>query len=139
MSSLNPLRASSQWRASLVRGRGLQPATAAMVVPGAVAQTPELPGTTVRPGDEVAIVKPPADKKLYRRLRLPNGMLVLLISDPAITKQSSTHSHSEQPQSLSEEDSGEEDSSASSGEVRTGSRAVPHYAFAKPTTLLPAA
>ena len=104
-----------------------------MVVPGAVALTLELPGTTVRPGDEVAIVKPPADKKLYRRLRLPNGMLVLLISDPAITKQSSTHSHGGQPQSMSEEDSGDEDSSKSSDEVRAGSRVVPHRACAKPT------
>ena len=45
MNNLNPLKASSQWKARLVRGRGLQPATAAMVVPGAVALTPELPGT----------------------------------------------------------------------------------------------
>ena len=119
----------------MVRGRGLQPTTAAMVVPGAVALTPELPGTIIKPGDEVAIVKPPADKKLYRRLRLHNGMLVLLISDPAITKQSSTHSHGGQPQSMSEEDSGNEDSSENSDEVRAGSRAVPRCACAKPTEI----
>ena len=80
-------------------------------------------------------MKPPADKKLYRRLRLPNGMLVLLISDPAITKQSSTHSHGGQPQSMSEEDSGDEDCSESSDEVRAGSRAVPHCTCAKPADI----
>ena len=101
----------------MVRERGLQPATAAMVAPGAVALTPGLPGTIVMPDDEVAIVKPPADKKLYRRLRLLNGMLVLLISDPAITKQSSIHSHGGQPQSMSEEDSGDDDNSEDSDEV----------------------
>lgn len=80
-------------------------------------------------------MKPPADKKLYRRLRLPNGMLVLLISDPAITKQSSTHSHGGQPQSMSEEDSEDQDSSKSSDEVRAGSRSVPHRPYAKPTNI----
>lgn len=33
-------------------------------------------------GDAVEILKPPQDKRLYRRIKLSNGMNVLLISDP---------------------------------------------------------
>lgn len=50
---------------------------------GAPATQPLLEIVAAAPaGDAVEILKPPQDKRLYRRIKLPNGMNVLLISDP---------------------------------------------------------
>ena len=46
--------------------------------------------------DTISPVKSPSDKKLYKYLRLPNGLTALLISDPEIKKSGQVRHEAEQ-------------------------------------------
>ncbi len=61
-------------------------------------------GRNVKP---VVFTAPPKDKKLYRRITLPNGLLAILISDPEMANQ--VGGGSESDADMSEEDSGSEE------------------------------
>ena len=64
--------------------------------------TVSLPGVgrDIKP---VSFTTPPKDKKLYRRVTLPNGLLAILVSDPEMANQISGGSDSEAD--MSEDDS----------------------------------
>ena len=68
--------------------------------------TTTLPGVG-RDTKPVVFTTPPKDKKLYRRITLPNGLLAILISDPEMANQVSGGSESDVD--MSEDDSGSQD------------------------------
>ncbi len=68
--------------------------------------TLQLPGVG-RETKPVVFTTPPKDKKLYRRITLPNGLLAILISDPEMANQVSGGSESDVD--MSEDDSGSQD------------------------------
>lgn len=68
--------------------------------------TTALPGVG-RDTKPVVFTTPPKDKKLYRRITLPNGLLAILISDPEMANQVSGGSESDVD--MSEDDSGSQD------------------------------
>ena len=68
--------------------------------------TTTLPGVA-RDTKPVVFTAPPKDKKLYRRITLPNGLLAILISDPEMANQVSGGSESDVD--MSEDDSGSQD------------------------------
>lgn len=65
-----------------------------------------LPGVA-RGAKPVTFITPPKDKKLYRRITLPNGLLAILISDPEMANQVGGGSESEED--MSEEEGHSED------------------------------
>lgn len=57
------------------------------------AHAPAASGPTAAGSESPEILKPPQDKRLYRRIQLASGMHVLLISDPEMS-----HSLEEDPE-----------------------------------------